>query len=105
MLVLWLGCAPWFAPWTVAGSSHPKDPPGVSPEERFPVGPLGYRPPGPLYMLSGRAFSSLDFIDAHHLLFTFHLPRLMRREPNPDRFEDDQIIQAVILSVPGGTVQ
>jgi hypothetical protein len=100
VLVLWLGCAPW----TVAGSSHPKDPPGAGPEERLLVGPLGYRPPGPLYMLSGRAFSSLDFIDAHHLLFTFHLPRLMRRESNPDRLEDDQIIQAVILSLPGGAV-
>jgi hypothetical protein len=100
-LVLWLGCAPW----TVAGSSHPNPPPGSGPEERIPVGPLGYRPPGALYMLSGRTFSSLDFIDAHHLLFTFHQPRLMRREQNPDRLDDDQIIQAVVLSLPGGTVQ
>jgi hypothetical protein len=100
VLVLWLGCAPR----TVAGSSHRKDQPAAGPEERILVGPLGYRPPGPLYMLSGRAFSSLDFIDAHHLLFTFHQPRLMRREQNPDRFDDDQIIQAVVLSLPGGTV-
>jgi hypothetical protein len=100
VLVFWLGGAP------LSGSSHRKDPPpAVGPEERILVGPLGYRPPGSLYMLSGRAFSSLDFIDAHHLLFTFHQPRLMRREPNPDRFDDDQIIQAVILSLPGGTVQ
>jgi hypothetical protein len=100
VLVFWLGGAP------LSGSSHRKDPPPAGqPEERIPVGPLGYRPPGPLYMLSGRAFSSLDFIDAHHLLFTFHQPRLMRREPNPDRFEDDQIIQAVVLNLPGGTVQ
>jgi hypothetical protein len=101
VLVFWLGGAP------LSGSSHRKDPPppAAGPEERIPVGPLGYRPPGSLYMLSGRAFSSLDFIDAHHLLFTFHQPRLMRREPNADRFDDDQIIQAVILSVPGGTVQ
>jgi hypothetical protein len=98
MLVLWLGCAP------IAGSSHPNPPP-ASPEERIPVEPLGYRPPGPLYMLSGRAFSSLDFIDAHHLLFTFHQPRLMRREQNPDRLEDDQMIQAMVLSLPGGAVQ
>jgi hypothetical protein len=98
VLVFWLGGA------SLSGSSHPKDPPAPGPEERIPVGPLGYRPPGPLYMLSGRAFSSLDFIDAHHLLFTFHQPRLMRREPNPDRFEDDQIIQAVVLSLPGGAV-
>jgi hypothetical protein len=101
VLVFWLGGAP------VSGSSHRKDPPppAVGPEERIPVSPLGYRPPGSLYMLSGRAFSSLDFIDAHHLLFTFHQPRLMKREPNPDRFDDDQVIQAVILSLPGGTVQ
>jgi hypothetical protein len=99
VLVFWLGGA------TLSGSSHRKDPPAAGPQERIPVAPLGYRPPGSLYMLSGRAFSSLDFIDAHHLLFTFHQPRLMRREPNPDRFEDDQIIQAVVLSLPGGTVQ
>ncbi len=99
VLVFWLGGA------TLSGSSHRKDPPTAGPQDRIPVAPLGYRPPGSLYMLSGRAFSSLDFIDAHHLLFTFHLPRLMRREPNPDRFEDDQIIQAVVLSLPGGTVQ
>jgi hypothetical protein len=98
VLVFWLGGA------SLSGSSHRKDPPAAGPEERILVGPLGYRPPGPLYMLSGRAFSSLDFIDAHHLLFTFHQPRLMRREPNPDRFEDDQIIQAVVLSLPGGVV-
>ncbi len=107
-LGLWLGCAPWFAFWfanfTVAAASHPKDPAASGLEERILVAPLGYRPPGSLYMLSGRAFSSLDFIDAHHLLFTFHQPRLMRREQNPDRFDDDQVIQAVVLSLPGGEV-
>src|SRR6202030_3877125 len=76
----------------------------AEPEERILVGPLGYRPPGPLYMLSGKAFSSLDFIDAHHLLFTFHLPRLMRREGNPGRSDNDQIIQALTLALPGGAV-
>jgi hypothetical protein len=56
-------------------------------------------------MLSGKAFTSLDFIDAQHLLFTFHMPRLMRREENPGRSDNDQIIQAVTLALPGGTVQ
>jgi hypothetical protein len=100
VLVFWLGGA------ALSGSSsHRKDLPAAGPQERIPVGPLGYRPPGTLYMLSGRAFTSLDFIDAHHLLFTFHQPRLMRREPNPDRFDDDQVIQALVLSLPGGAVQ
>jgi hypothetical protein len=92
-------CAP------VSGSSHHKDPPGPGPEERILVGPLGYRPPGALYMLSGRAFSSLDFIDARHLLFTFHQSRLLHREQNPARSDDDQTIQAVVLALPGGQVQ
>src|ERR1035438_9599896 len=96
VLVLLLGGAP------LSGSSHRKEPAGAGPEERILVGPLGYRPPGPLYMLSGRAFSSLDFIDAHHLLFTFHQPRLMRREEHPDPWDDDQVIQAVAVSLPGG---
>ena len=42
VLVFWLGGAP------LSGSSHRKEPPppAVGPEERIPVGPLGYRPPG-----------------------------------------------------------
>ena len=99
-IVLWLAGVPLLA------SSHDKQPrPAEPPEERIPVAPLGYRPPGPLYMLSGKAFTSLDFIDTHHLLFTFHQPRLMRREANPGRFDNDQVIQAVTLALPDGTVQ
>jgi hypothetical protein len=55
-------------------------------------------------MLSARAFSSLDFIDAHHLLFTFHQARLLHREENPGKLENDQIIRAVVLEIPGGKV-
>jgi hypothetical protein len=98
VLGLWLAGAPLFA------SSHSKEPAGQNPEERILVGPLGYRPPGPLYMLSGKAFTSLDFIDNQHLLFTFHQSRLMRREENPGRNDNDQIIQAVTLSLPSGSV-
>jgi hypothetical protein len=101
-LVFWLLWGPAAA--TLSGSSHSKEPPGPGPEERIPVAPLGYRAPGPLYMLSGRAFSTLDFIDAHHLLFTFHQPQLMRREEHPGRADNDQIIKAVVLSVPDGVV-
>src|SRR5580692_12451570 len=98
VLGLCLAGAPLFA------SSHSKEPAGPDPEERILVGPLGYRPPGPLYMLSGKAFSSLDFIDAQHLLFTFHQPRLMRREGRPGRSDTDQIIKAVTLALPDGKV-
>jgi hypothetical protein len=53
-------------------------------------------------MLTERAFTSLDFIDAHHLLFTFHQPRLMQREAHPDRRDNDQVIKAVVLRLPDG---
>lgn len=95
----------WPAGTRVLGSSHTKEPPPPGPEDRIPVQPLGYRPPGPLYLLSGRAFSSLDFIDAHQLLFTFHQPRLMRREQHPGRNDNDQVIHAVTLNLPDGQVQ
>jgi hypothetical protein len=101
-LVLWLVGGLALAP--LSGSSHSKEPAGPEPEANIPVGPLGYRAPGPLYMLSGRAFSTLDFIDAHHLLFTFHQPRLMRREEHPGRSDNDQMIRAVVLSFPQGEV-
>ena len=99
LLVLWPAGARFW------GSSHSKEPAGPGPEERILVAPLGYRPPGPLYMLSGKAFGSLDFIDDQHLLFTFHQPRLMRREEHPGRNDSDQIIHAVTLALPDGTVQ
>jgi hypothetical protein len=99
MLVLWLGMSP------LSGSSHGTQPAGADPEERIQVGLLGYRPPGPLYMLSGRAFSSLDFLDDQHLLFTFHQPRLLRRESDAGKSDTDQVIEALVLGLPGGEVQ
>jgi len=73
--------------------------------QRIQVGPLGYRPPGSLYLLSERAFSTLDFIDADHLLFTFHQSRLLRREGDVGKGDRDQIIQALTLKLPEGTVE
>ena len=86
------------------GASHSKETP-PSPTFRVPVQPLGYRPPGSFYLLSGRVFSTLDFVDSRHLLFTFHQPRLMRREPHPAKNDADQVIQAVVLELPEGRVE
>ncbi len=87
-----------------AASSANLNPPPLKPEARIPVEPLGYLPPGPLYLLSRMSFSSLDFADSSHLLFTFHETRLLRRVEDPDSSEDDQMIHAVVLSVPQGQV-
>jgi hypothetical protein len=102
VVLLWLGGAPLNH--ALAGASPGKEPSAPGPEERILVGPLGYQPPGPLYMLSGRVFSSLDFVDADHLLFTFHQPRLLRREGNPGESDDGQMIHAVVLDLSDGAV-
>jgi hypothetical protein len=96
----------WSAGTQILGAPRAKEPPPPppGPDLRIPVEPLGYRPPGSLYLLSGRVFSTLDFIDAHHLLFTFHQPRLMRREENPPPEDHDQMIEAVALDLPDGHV-
>ena len=88
---------------SVASSAN-KNPPEAKPEARIPVEPLGYHAPGPLYLLSRMSFGSLDFADSSHLLFTFHETRLLRRVEDPDSSEDDQMIHAVVLSLPDGHV-
>lgn len=71
----------------------------------IPVGPLGYRPAGPIYLLSSLTLSTLDFIDDDHILFTFHHPQLLRRLPGDPQGEEDQIIQAVTIGLPSGKAQ
>jgi hypothetical protein len=95
----------WPAGTQLLGARAKDAPPPVTPELRILIEPLGYRRPGSLYLLSGRVFSTLDFIDVHHLLFTFHQPRLMRREENPAPEDHDQIIKALTLDLPDGHVQ
>ena len=46
---------------------------------------------------------SLDFLDEDQLLFTFHVPGLIRREGNP-AVENERQIRAVVLNLPDGCV-
>jgi WD40 repeat protein len=66
------------------------------------VEPLGYRPPGKLYLLAHYSSSSLDFLDATHLLLTFRRPRLLLRAEDSSGL--DQVIQADVLELPTGKV-
>ncbi len=70
----------------------------------IPVGPLGFRPAGPIYLLTSLTLSSLNFIDDEHLLFTFHHPQLLRRLPGDPQGEEDQVIEALTLGLPSGKV-
>lgn len=71
---------------------------------KIPVAPLGYEPPGALYLLTQFTFSTLDFIDDQHLLFTFRRFELLRREVDAPASDDDQMIRAEVLSLPNGKV-
>ena len=64
------------------------------------VTPLGFHPPGEIYLLGRLSSTTLDFVDDAHLLFTFHESRLMHREP--EAFHDDQNIRATVLDIASG---
>lgn len=88
----------------VAAAHRAKPVVGQDPETRVLVGPLGYRPPGQFYLLSGRTFGSLHFIDSHHLLFTFREAGLLHREESSGGSDNGQMIRAEVISLPGGEV-
>ncbi|RRA48647.1 hypothetical protein D1Y84_10485 [Acidipila sp. EB88] len=48
--------------------------------------------------------ATLDYLDADHLLFTFHSAKLMRREPDEPLEDQDQTVHALVLSLPTGKV-
>ena len=75
---------------------------GSQPALRIPVGPLGYRPPGKLYLLARFSSGSLDFLDDTHVLFTFRQPRLLSRAAGSNGL--DQFIHAMVLELPTGRV-
>jgi hypothetical protein len=83
--------------------AHGESVPPATIEAQIPVAPLGYRPPGQLYMLARISSSSLDFIDSKRLLFSFHASTLLRRE-HASASDDDQMIHAVVLELPSGHV-
>ncbi len=74
----------------------------VKPVLSIPTEPLGYRAPGPIYTLVRLPFATLNFLDAGHLLFTFHQSRLMIRDQHDAG--EDQYVQALVLELPSGKV-
>jgi len=69
------------------------------------VEPLGFVPPAAFFTPYRIPSATLDFLDSNHLLFTFHVAKLMRREKDDPPEDQDQIVRAVVLSVPGGKIE
>jgi hypothetical protein len=85
-------------------SSFPPQP-TVAPSWSIPVDPLGFSPPGPLYLGARNSLASLDFIGENKLLFTFRVPGLLHRDPANGNSSDERQIRAVLLDLPQGTVE
>jgi hypothetical protein len=79
--------------------------PSVPPTWSIPVDPLGFSPPGPLYLGARYTFASLDFIGEDKLLFTFRVPGLLHRDPANGNAGDERQIRAVVLGLPQGNVE
>ena len=75
---------------------------GPKPAASIPIEPLGYRPPGKLYLLARYSSSSLEFLDPTHVLLTFREPHLLLRQESSDGL--DQVVQADVLELPTGKV-
>ncbi len=70
----------------------------------IPADPLGFAPPGDIYLGSHNTLVSLDFLDENRLLFTFRVPGLLRRDPDGAADETERHIRAVVLHIPDGHV-
>lgn len=109
LALLWLALAllllsPSQSALAKSGAPREDVPPGATLLAKILVAPLGYHAPGALYLLSRESFSSLDFIDSEHLLFTFHVSKLLRRDRDASPSGDDQMIHADVLDLPSGKV-
>jgi hypothetical protein len=79
--------------------------PSIAPSFSIPVDPLGFSPPGPLYLGARNTLASLDFIGEDKLLFSFHVPGLLHRDPVNGNAGDERQIRAVVLDLPKGNVE
>jgi hypothetical protein len=79
--------------------------PSLPPAMTIPVEPLGFTPPGPIYLGQQNTLVSLDFLDENRLLFTFRVPGLMHRETGDSAEGVERQIRALVLTLPAGTVQ
>jgi hypothetical protein len=78
--------------------------PALAPTVRIPASELEYVAPSSAYLSLRYALTTVDFIDNDHLLFTFHVNRLMHRLPECDAGDNDQIIHAEVVDIASGKV-
>ena len=68
------------------------------------LAPMGYQEQLPQFLLGGSTMLTVHFVDADHLLITFGLRQLMKREPNDPPDDDDRMVGANLVELPSGKV-
>ncbi len=84
-----------------AGVAMARDP---DPVLRIPLEPMGYQTMLAGMLAEGSSMMTVDFADKNHLLVTFGVRRLMKRDPNDPPQDDDHTIAAFLLEMPSGKI-
>jgi hypothetical protein len=92
------------APVRILGDRLPEKP-TIAPSFTIPAAALGFTAPGSIYLGFRYSMASLDFLDDDHLLFTFRVPGLIRRENGRIPGEDERQIRAVVVEIKTGRVE
>ena len=90
-----------LAAWMVlaAGAAWARDAELVA---RIPLRPLGYQTMLTEFTLGGSSMLTVHFVDADHLLVTFGLRGLMKREESDLPDDDDRMVGAALVELPSG---
>lgn len=75
----------------------------MAPSARIPTASLGYAAPNANYLGLRYALTTVDFIDKGHLLFTFHVNRLLPRIEE-ESGDNGQMIHAEVVDIGSGKV-
>lgn len=84
-----------------AGAAIGRDP---EPAMRIPLSQMGYQTLSSDFLLSGSSMLTVDFIDKEHLLVTFQVRRLMKREVNQPADEQDRTVGAFVVELASGKI-
>jgi hypothetical protein len=75
-----------------------------APSLRIPLAALGYQPTLPELLANGSSVMSVHFVGKDHMLVTFGLRRLIKRDASDPPDDFDRLIGAFYLELPSGKV-
>ena len=95
------GAVAMLAATLSAGVAMARD---AGPAVRIPLEPLGYQAALPDLLAAGSSMLTVDFVDDSHLLVSFGVRRLMKREVDDPPEDDDRTVDALLVELPSGEV-